>query len=268
MKSPPLKNNYAQKIGKKAIKKEIAQGEVLKKAKATKNAIDEINTRLTMGDSPQVEEAVMISFLLALTKNISEAFSLYRKYLSDLATENQKQSPIERKLATLSDLEKAQERMERYTALMVQKKAYEKRLEELKENSATPNEGFANKEQEKKSLMSKLKETHDGLEKIYEGYDFAKNPDAFIESLNKSREKWFGVGASVLSEAEQGENSNFISIAQQAGVSVLNDKVEDIMGVVNNVTKVLAQEEGKITMESLVQEEAALSAPSTQTSLV
>lgn len=270
MKAGKLHNNYAGEIEKKQVTKDLSRTTALAKAKATKGVFDDIQTRMTMGDSPQVDESVMISFLLALTKNISDGFSLYQKYIRELVTQDKdkKLSPIDKKLATLKDLENAQEKMERYTALMVKRKAYEKRLEELKENGAKPSDGFANKEQEQKSLISQLKEVNSGLEKIYDAYDFAKNPDGFMEALNKSREKWFGVGASFLSEAEEGVNGDFATIAQKAGVSILNAKIEDVMEVVNSVTKTLAQEEGKITMKSLVEEGTRLSAPDAQTNLI
>lgn len=270
MKAGKLHNNYAGAIEKNKALKAVSRQNALDKAKATKGVLDEIQVRTNMGDSSQVDEAVMISFLLALTKNISDGFSLYRNYIRELSIQDKDKnlSPVEKKLSTLKDLEEAQAKMERYSALMIKRHALEERLEKLKENSTKPNEGFANKEQEKKSLSSELKQIYDGLDKIYTVYGFEKDPDGFMQALDKSREKWFGVGASFLNDAEHGKNDDFKTIAEKAGMSILNDKVESVMDFVNGVTKTLADEEGKATMESLVKEGKELFSSAAQTNLV
>lgn len=264
-----LSNNYDVALKEQSAKKAISQQNVVKKAKEAKGALDDLHAKINLGDSPQVNEAVMISFLLAIAKNIGDGFSLYKKYITDLSEKDKdkKLSPLDKKLATLKDLENAQERMSKYTALMLRREALEKRAEELKDNSTKANPEYTTKEQEKKSIASKLKETYDGLNEIYDAYGFTQNPEGFMQALDKSREKWFGVGASFLSDAELGKTDDLINMAEKAGVSLLSGKVEDVMGFINGITKTLASEEGKTTIENLVKEGTELSTANAQPTL-
>lgn len=256
-----LGNSYDIALKNKDLKKQLNRQNVQNKAKKTKSALEDMHTRINLGDSPQVEEAVMISFLLALSKNLAEGFSLYQQYVKDLvkANKDKQMAPIDKKLATLNDLEKAQERMNKYTALMMQKKELEKRAEELNHSSTKANPEFTTKEQERKSIASKLKETYDGLNEIYDAYGYAKNPEAFMQALDKSREKWFGVGASVLKDAEMGNTTDLLNMAEKTGLSIMSSKLEDVMGFINNITKTLVNEEKTASLQSLVKEGMELS---------
>lgn len=237
-----LGNKYAEMKAEFEAKKEVLLSRLKKVAKNMQDA----SAKMNMGDDGKVDEAVLISFFAALYGDTANAYQAFRElYLQNKLNANEEmQDRLQQKIDRLKDFQEANKRIQRYTALNIEKSKLQQKLDEP---GLTANE--------QRNHESRLSEVMGNMKEISAFYGYESDRD-FLKELERSEQKWYGEdGAEVLKELR--------GLTPETESTVLGGAIDpdDLLRdselsseVVNRVMNGLADSRGMNLLQEMVEE--------------